>query len=103
LQKGVITGIAYWIAPREIIHSWVEVFYDHQWISLEGVILNTGYLKALQHRFSDNGGGFCGYAVATTDFKSPPIDWCGKDTAIQKDAILRDLGVFDSPDVFFAK
>jgi transglutaminase-like putative cysteine protease len=29
LQKGAITGLAYWLAPQRIIHSWVEV-------SLEG-------------------------------------------------------------------
>lgn len=23
LQKGAITGLAYWLAPRNIIHSWV--------------------------------------------------------------------------------
>jgi len=25
LQKGAITGLAYWLAPQRIIHSWVEV------------------------------------------------------------------------------
>ena len=24
LQEGAITGVAYWLAPRNIIHSWVE-------------------------------------------------------------------------------
>jgi hypothetical protein len=103
LQKGVITGIAYWLAPREIIHSWVEVFHQGKWISLEGVILDTAYLEALQYRFPEAGDTFCGYAIATSHFKSPPVAWCGKDTAIQKDAIVRDLGVFDAPDDFFAR
>lgn len=103
LQKGLITGIAYWLAPREIIHSWVDVFHDGKWISLEGFILDSGYLKALQHRFAEAGDTFCGYAVATSRFKSPPVAWCGKDTAIQKDAIVGDLGVFDTPDDFFTR
>lgn len=103
LQKGVISGIAYWLAPREIIHSWVEVFHDNKWISLEGFILDTVYLKALQHRFPEAGNTFCGYAVATSHFKSPRVAWCGEDTSIQKDAIIRDLGVFDSPDDFFVR
>jgi hypothetical protein len=103
LQKGVITGIAYWLAPREIIHSWVEVLHQGKWISLEGVILDTAYLQALQHRFPDPGETFCGYAVATPHFKSPRVAWCGEDTAIQKDAIIQDLGIFDAPDDFFAQ
>lgn len=103
LQKGVVTGIAYWIAPREIIHSWVEVLHDNSWVSLEGVILDTPYLKALQCRFPDVDNTFCGYAVATSHFRSPPVAWYGTDTAIQKDAIVRDLGVFDGPDDFFAR
>ena len=93
LQKGVITGAAYRLAPREIIHSWVEVFHQGKWISLEGVILDTAYLQALQHRFPEAGETFCGYAVATSDFKSPPVAWRGRDTSIQKEAIIRDLVV----------
>lgn len=57
----------------------------------------------MRHRFPEVGNRFCGYAVATSRFKSPPVAWCGKDTAIQKDAIVRDLGVFDAPDDFFAR
>jgi len=101
LQKGVITGIAYWLGPREIIHSWVEVLHQDKWISLEGVILDTAYLQALQQRFPNAGDSFYGYAVATSRFKNPRVDWRGEDTYIQKDAIIRDLGVFDSPDDFF--
>jgi len=103
LQKGVITGISYWLAPREIIHSWVEVFHQDEWINLEGFILDSVYLQALQHRFPKAGDTFCGYAVATSHFKSPHVSWCGKDTYIQKDAILQDFGVFDSPDDFFVQ
>lgn len=103
LQKGVITGIAYWFGPREIIHSWVEVLHQGKWINLEGVILDSAYLQALQQRFPNAGDSFCGYAVATSRFKSPRVNWCGEDTYIQKDAIIRDLGLFDSPDDFFTQ
>lgn len=103
MQKGVITGIAYWLGPREIIHSWVEVAHQGKWISLEGVILDTAYLHALQHQFPNSGDPFCGYAVATSHLSSPQVGWCGEDTYIQKDAIIRDLGVFDSPDNFFTQ
>ena len=43
-------GIAYLLAPRSIIHSWVEIRYEARWINLEGFILDTPYLASLQRR-----------------------------------------------------
>lgn len=31
LQKGAMTGLIYKNAPRNVLHSWVEVFYDNIW------------------------------------------------------------------------
>lgn len=103
LQKGAITGLAYLLAPRSIIHSWVEVWYGERWVQLEGFILDRRYLTALQRRFAQHRGPFCGYGVATPDLKSPPIEWCGNDTYIQRDGINHDYGLFDTPDAFYAK
>lgn len=101
LQKGAVTGIAYLLAPRSIIHSWVEIRYEARWINLEGFILDTPYLASLQRRFS--GGALCGYGAATSDLACPPVEWKGGDTYIQKEGINGDLGVFDDPDGFYAR
>ena len=103
LQKGAITGVAYQLAPRSIIHSWVEICSTGQWIRLEGFILDRRYLKALQSRFTGHQGPFCGYGAATPNLQCPPVDWVGKDTFIQKDGINHDFGLFDSPDDFYAQ
>lgn len=103
LQKGAITGLAYVLAPRNIIHSWVEVWYQDQWVNLEGFILDRPYLTALQKRFAGHTGPFCGFGAATPDLQNPPVDWCGTDTYIQRDGINGDFGVFDSPDEFYAE
>lgn len=102
LQKGAITGIAYWMAPGRIIHSWVEVWFDERWVNLEGVILDNSYLASLQQRFRGS-RSFCGYGAATPDLSCPPVDWSGGDTYIQKEGINQDFGVFDSPDAFYAR
>lgn len=102
LQKGAITGLAYRLAPRNIIHSWVEIRFEGKWINLEGFILDRPYLESVQKRFPSVEGAFCGYAVATTDFRNPPVDWSGGDTYIQKEGINHDFGVFDAPDDFYA-
>ncbi len=103
LQKGAITGLAYVLAPRDIIHSWVEVWFEGKWINLEGFILDRPYLASLQQRFSATEGAFCGFGVATADLQNPPVDWVGRDTYIQKDGINADLGIHDDPDTFYRK
>lgn len=103
LQRGAITGLAYLLAPRSIIHSWVEVWFDGRWVNLEGFILDRRYLSALQARFAGRPGAFCGYGAATPDLQAPAVDWCGRDTYIQRDGINHDFGVFDSPDAFYAR
>ena len=48
LQKGAMTGIVYEKAPREILHSWVEVCFGGKWTELEAFILDEKYLGSLQ-------------------------------------------------------
>jgi hypothetical protein len=100
LQKGAITGLLYILAPRLIIHSWVEVKYLAEWVVLEGFILDKAYLKSVQKRFPQ-ATTFSGYAIATKNLQSPRIAWCGKNTFIQSEGIVDDFGIFDSPDAFY--
>lgn len=101
IQKGAITGLAYYLTPRNIIHSWVEVWFENKWIKLEGFILDRPYLESVQKRFSMIDGEFFGYAIATQCLNNPPIQWTSSDTYIQKDGINHDYGVFDAPDDFY--
>lgn len=103
LQKGAITGIAYVLAPRSIVHSWVEVWFDGRWLELEGFILDGTYLRALQRRFAAHQGPFCGYGAATPDLQRPQVAWQGGNTYIQRDGINHDFGVFDDPDAFYTR
>lgn len=101
LQKGAITGLAYALAPRDIIHSWVEVWLEDRWINLEGFILDADYLVSLQRQFP-KAASFSGYGAATTNLQAPAVSWRGTDTYIQKEGINGDLGVFSDPDAFYA-
>jgi len=76
LQKGAITGVAYALAPRDIIHSWVEVWFEGRWVELEGFILDKDYLSKLQERFGDEEGAFCGFGAATPDLRTR--GWSGR-------------------------
>lgn len=103
LQKGLINGIAYALAPKEIIHSWVEVNFNGKWYNLEGLILDDKYLTSLQTKFKDKTGSFCGYGVDVKNFNQLQVEWNECDTFIQKEGIVKDYGIFDSPDDFYNK
>lgn len=98
LQKGAMTGFVYKSAPKNVSHSWVEVYFEEQWYELEAFILDKAYLTKLQEKNSDCIGAFCGYGVAVKDFKHPVIDFDRNNTYIQSKGINQDFGVYDSPD-----
>jgi len=104
LQKGVVNGLFYALAPANIIHSWTEVWSGGRWVALEGVILDTSYLTGLR-AFLPRGqgeGAFLGFGVGTENLAAPPIHWRGSDTFIQKTGVNQDFGVFEHPDAFYA-
>ena len=101
LQKGAMTGLVYKSAPNNVLHSWVEVFYQDVWYELEAFILDKKYLNKLQEKFKNCNGAFCGYGVAVKDFRNLNIDWDKNNTYIQSEGINNDFGVFDSPDELF--
>ncbi|WP_277633273.1 transglutaminase-like domain-containing protein [Avrilella dinanensis] len=103
LQKGAITGIWYRLSPKNILHSWVEVWVNEQWYFLEGVILDKPYLTKLQEQNSDCKTTFCGFGVYTDNFENPPIEWNLNNTFVQDKGINQDFGVFDTPDEFYSK
>ena len=103
LQKGAITGLWYKLSPKNILHSWVEVWVNEQWYFLEGVILDKMYLTKLQEQNSNCKTTFCGFGVNTDDFQNPPIEWDNNNTFIQNKGINQDFGVFDTPDDFYSK
>lgn len=98
LQKGAMRGLVYKNAPRNIFHSWVEVYFENTWYELEAFILDRKYLSNLQKKFASCSGSFCGYGVAVKDFRHPVIDFDRNNTYIQSEGITQDFGVYDSPD-----
>lgn len=103
LQKGAISGIWYQLSPKNILHSWVEVYVNNKWYFLEGVILDKGYLSKLQEINKDCKTTFCGFGAYTDNFENPPIEWDLNNTFIQDKGINQDFGLFDTPDEFYAK
>ncbi len=98
LQKGAMTGLVYALAPKNVFHSWVEVYLDKVWYELEAFILDKAYLENLQKLYPSCTGAFCGYGVAVRNFRHPVIDFNRNNTYIQSEGINKDFGVYDNPD-----
>ncbi len=101
-QKSLMPQFMANLAPPLIVHTWVEVYYQGEWLSLEGVITDKAYIVGLQKLFPQHKGEFFDYAVAVKDFKNLQIDWNGTNTTIQQMAVIKDLGIFDTPDEFYS-
>jgi hypothetical protein len=102
LQRGVVPELVYGLAPNDILHSWVEIRHEGAWIELEGFILDEPYLRSLQTTFAPQSDRLCAYGAGTNTLAVPGVAWCGRSTYIQKTGINRDLGLFDTPDSFYA-
>ena len=89
-QRSIMPKIMAKLAPPFIVHTWAEVYFGGKW-----------YIAGLKRMFPAHKGAFADYAVAVKDFSNLQIDWEGKDTTVQKEAVAEDYGVFDVPDDFF--
>jgi ubiquinone/menaquinone biosynthesis C-methylase UbiE len=98
LQEGAMTGFVYKQAPKNIFHSWVEVYLEGKWYELEAFIIDKDYLGKLQQKNSSCTGAFCKFGVGVEDFKNPVIDFNRNNTYIQSTGINQDFGIYDSPD-----
>ena len=103
LQKGAMSGFVYHLAPRDIVHSWVEVCLEDTWYELEAFIIDKEYLDSLKEYTGVCTGPFCGYGVAVKDMGNMQTYFNRNNTYIQSEGINRDFGTFDSPDAFFMK
>jgi hypothetical protein len=100
LQRGAIPNYLMTMAPERILHSWVEVRLNNQWINMEGFIIDQAFLSQVQNAFKGS-KSFSGYGIATPCLQQPDVEFTGKSTYIQADGIADDLGRFDTPDEFY--
>ncbi|MDE6356861.1 MAG: transglutaminase-like domain-containing protein [Clostridia bacterium] len=102
-QRSLMPKIMAKLAPPFIVHTWAEVYYNGKWLSLEGVITDKAYITGLQKLNPEYKGEFFDYAVAVKDFSNLQIDWKGENTTVQQQAVVEDLGVFETPDEFYSE
>ncbi|MCK0162549.1 transglutaminase-like domain-containing protein [Marinobacter sp. S6332] len=102
LQRGAIPTYLMPFAPNRILHSWVEVLLDGEWLNVEGFIIDQVFLTKVQQAFP-NRTSFSGYGISVPCLQKPSNEFDGNDTYIQAEGIADDFGVFDNPDEFYSK
>ncbi len=103
MQKGALVGLTYLLAPAKVSHTWAEVYYNDNWIVLEGVIPDNDYYNAVEDILQKRNDGYYGYAIAIKEKCSENFCFTGKDTYSQSLAITDDVGIYDSPEAFYEK
>lgn len=88
-QRSLMPKIMAKLAPPLIVHTWAEVYYNGEWLSLEGVITDKAYISGLQKLNPEHKGKFFDYAVTVQDFNNLQIDWSGKNTTVQQQAVVK--------------
>lgn len=101
-QRGATNALINALAPETITHTWAEVLYNGQWLALEGVITDKAYVQAVKKQYPNVSGPFQKYAIAVPDLQTLDVSWRGEPTFVQREALVKDYGTWDSPDAFFA-
>ncbi len=104
VQQGIFPGHIYKRHIKDgVLHAWVEAFTGERWATLEGVILDQKYLDSARKLFPET-KKFEGWGISCPDLSTVNTDWDGEgDTFIQKDSIVKDFGIFNTPDDYYDK
>lgn len=103
LLDGILNGVIYKQAPRDLLCMSVEVFCQGGWVETDAFTADRKYLDALLRINSDITGAFYGFGVAVKDFKNIKADWTGENNSVLSKTFSADLGLFTSPDELLDK
>jgi len=104
VQQGIFPKHIYEHHIKDgVLHTWVEAFTGERWATLEGVILDQKYLDSARKLFPET-KKFEGWSISCPDLSAANTDWDGEnDTFIQKDSIVKDFGIFNTPDDYYER
>lgn len=101
IQKGIFTGIAYWLLPKEISHGWIEVEIDGSWYQIDSYINDMAFHQAAVREL-DRRGWKTGFSISGTDGE-PSADLVLDDAHFsQMGAVKGDHGTWEMPAQYFA-
>lgn len=99
ILKGVIPASQFWMIPKEISHSFVEVKVEGKWRRIDSYIVDTPLLMAASNRLACEGREY-GYGVRQGSVNL----WDGESDAFSQfseDLMIEDHGRVDDPLEFY--
>lgn len=96
IQKGLFTGIAYWLLPKNLSHSWIELKINNQWIKIDTYINDEAFycggIEVLHNKGWDTGYSVsCAKTIPSID-----LDFV-EEQSVQMDAVVEDHGTYNEP------
>ncbi len=100
IQRGFFTGIAYWLMPREISHSWIEVKINETWRRIDTFINDLLLFTAAKTQLKRRGWSV-GYSVALKDGEASAELDLDHEAFQQMAAVIDDHGTWDDPSAYY--
>lgn len=101
IQRGLFTGLAYWLMPKLISHSWVEVQVDGQWRRIDSYINDQKFYLAGKEELAKRGWD-TGYSISCSSGQSSSDLNLDQEAFVQMDAVVGDHGTWDDPAAYYA-
>lgn len=101
IQRGFFSGIAYWLMPQDISHSWIEVEIEGAWRRIDSFINDLPLHKAAEHELSRRGWNV-GFSLALADGQASADLNIDDEAFEQMAAVTDDHGVWDDPADYYA-
>ncbi len=100
IQKGFFTGLAYWLMPREISHSWIEVEIEGRWRRIDTFINDKTLFDAAKAKIKRLGWSV-GFSVALDDGEASANLDLDHEVYQQMAAVTDDHGTWDDPSAYY--
>lgn len=96
IQKGLFSGIAFWLMPKYISHSWAEVKIDEKWVKIDSYINDKQFYEVGKTKLKEKGWD-TGYSISCSENNSSAELDLKEEKFVQMDAVTEDHGVYDEP------
>ncbi|MCI2395719.1 transglutaminase-like domain-containing protein [Aliiroseovarius sediminis] len=101
IQRGFFTGIAYWLMPKSISHSWIEVEIEREWRRIDSFINDLPLHNAAERELARR-GWTVGYSLALADGRANADLSVDEEAFEQMAAVTDDHGTWDDPADYYA-
>lgn len=100
IQRGFFSGVAYWLIPQNISHSWIEVEIDGIWRRIDSFINDMPLHKAAEQELARRGWKV-GYSLALSNGHASADLNIDEEAFEQMAAVTDDHGVWDDPGDYY--